>query len=89
MPQIMYTLLLTANMHGNEPTGRELLVHLVKYIVLAKEYLAKEEGPTTQDTLLHRAANILDTTDLWIVLNDKYTLSFGNPTREHNTRCCQ
>ena len=67
MQQIMYTLLLTANMHGNEPTGRELLVHLVKYIVLAKEYLAKEEGPTTQDTLLHRAANILDTTDLWIV----------------------
>ena len=59
--------ILTANMHGNEPTGRELLVHLVKYIVLAKEYLKKDEGAITQDPLLRRAANILDTTDLWIV----------------------
>ena len=62
----LYTV--TANMHGNEPTGRELLVHLVKYIVLAKEYMEKDEGAATQeDPLLHRAANILDTTDLWIV----------------------
>ena len=38
MPQIMYTLLLTANMHGNEPTGRELTLAFIEHLVIT--YLA-------------------------------------------------
>ena len=57
---------LVGNMHGNEPTGRELLVQLVKYIILANEFL-ENNLDHSNDILLKRAANILNTTDLWIV----------------------
>jgi hypothetical protein len=46
---------LIGNMHGNEPVGRELLVHLANYLPKMAE-----EGD-------ERAKRILDTTDLYIL----------------------
>ena len=53
---------LVGNIHGNEPVGKELLIHFAKYILSAKT------TPESQrDSLAHRAVNILKMTDLWIL----------------------
>ena len=46
---------LVGNMHGNEPVGRELLIHLAKYLLHSKR-----DGDA-------RASGILRSTDLYIL----------------------
>ena len=57
---------LVGNMHGNEPTGREMLIHLAKYIILADRY-SQERQIASRDPWVARAAAILRNTDLWIL----------------------
>ena len=48
----------------SSPTGREMLIHLAKYIVLAKDMPAED---LKRDELAQRAAKLLTTTDLWLL----------------------
>ena len=57
---------LVGNMHGNEPTGREMLIHLAKYIILADRY-SQGRQRVSRDPWVARAAAILRNTDLWIL----------------------
>lgn len=61
-PDLKPMVKLVGNIHGNEPVGRELLIHFARYI------LSATNTPINQrDSLAIRAANILKTTDLWIL----------------------
>ena len=53
---------MVGNIHGNEPVGRELLIHFARYV------LSAAKTPSNQrDDLAKRVVNILRQTDLWIL----------------------
>ena len=45
-------------------SGREMLIHLAKYIILAKDMPVED---LKRDELAQRAAKLLETTDLWLL----------------------
>ena len=62
LPGLRPMVKLIGNIHGNEPVGRELLMHFASYI-LNSDHLPNE----LRDERAKRASRILETTDLWIL----------------------
>ena len=62
LPGLRPMVKLIGNIHGNEPVGRELLIHFVNYILKAAQM-----PPNLRDNRSKRAAKLLETTDLWIL----------------------